>query len=57
MASDERDKTQSESEADRQHRLDLKRQRRDEFRRWLATLPRVSDSTDLIREDRDRDHR
>ncbi len=30
------------------------RETREEFERFLATLPRMSDSIDLIREDRDR---
>ena len=30
------------------------RETREEFERFLATLPRMSDSTQLIREDRDR---
>jgi hypothetical protein len=35
-------------------RRKLMREGREEFRRFLATLPRLEDSTPLIREDRDR---
>jgi hypothetical protein len=46
-----------ESSADERQRRKLMRQDRDEFRRFVDSLPPVSDSTPLIREDRDRDHR
>ena len=37
-------------------RRKLMRENRDEFRHFLASLPRMNDSTPLIREDRDRSH-
>jgi hypothetical protein len=38
-------------------RRKLMRAGRDDFRKFLSTLPQMSDSTKLIREDRDRGHR
>ena len=38
-------------------RRKMMRAGREEFRRFLSTLPRMSDSTALIREDRDRGRR
>ena len=38
-------------------RRKMMRSGREDFRRFLSTLPRMSDSGKLIREDRDRGHR
>jgi len=38
-------------------RRKMMRAGREEFRKFLSSLPRMSDSTKLIREDRDRGHR
>lgn len=38
-------------------RRKMMRAGREEFRKFLATLPRMDDSTALIREDRERGHR
>ncbi|MBM3791038.1 MAG: hypothetical protein FJW35_11920 [Acidobacteria bacterium] len=38
-------------------RRQVMRQGRSEFRAFLASLPSFADSTRLLREDRDRDHR
>ena len=41
---------------DERRRRRLMREGRGDFREFLASLPRMSDSTPLIREDRDRGH-
>ena len=41
---------------DERLRRKMMRQHRAEFRRFLASLPRLDDSTVLIRRDRDREH-
>ena len=41
---------------DERRRRAIMRERRDEFRKFLATLPRLSDSTELLREDRSKGH-
>jgi hypothetical protein len=43
-----------ELSVEERNRRKLMREGREEFRRFLATLPRLEDSTPLIREDRDR---
>lgn len=45
-----------ERSADERRRRAIMRTRREEFREFLSTLPRLSDSTELIREDRDKGH-
>ncbi len=42
--------------ADERNRRKLMRNQRAEFRNFLASLPRMDDSTPLIREDRERAH-
>ena len=41
---------------DERERRKMMRAGRDEFRRFVASLPKMDDSTPLIREDRDRGH-
>ena len=38
------------------HRRKLMRQGREDFRKFMASLPDMSDSAELLREDRDRGH-
>ena len=45
-----------ETSVDERQRRKMMREGREEFRRFLASLPRLSDSTRLLREDRDRGH-
>jgi len=42
--------------ADERNRRKSMRENRDEFRHFLASLPRLEDSTPLIRQDRDTGH-
>lgn len=41
---------------DERRRRAIMRERRDEFRKFMATLPPLSDSAELIRDDRNRGH-
>ena len=45
-----------QAHAEERARRKQMRQAREEFRRFLASLPKMEDSTPLIREDRDRSH-
>lgn len=45
-----------QTSVEERQRRRMMREGRGEFRRFLASLPRLSDSTRLLREDRDRGH-
>ena len=45
-----------ETSVEERQRRKMMREGRGEFRKFLASLPRLNDSTRLIREDRDRGH-
>ena len=45
-----------ELNVEERHRRKLMRQNREEFRKFMASLPGTGDSTELLREDRDRGH-
>ena len=45
-----------EASVEERQRRKMVREGREEFREFLASLPRLNDSTRLIREDRDRGH-
>ena len=45
-----------ELSVEERHRRRMMRQGREEFRKFMASLPDMGDSTELLREDRDRGH-